>query len=267
MTLPTALSGLLAFWDFQSDGGRHVAVGVAPFELFEQRGPIARAHEGVFGPRALNIAHGQWLRLPRAGLGALNFHGHRPLTLVVWIKRDSPRPWQFLAGVWNERDHRRQYALFVNGTWQFNHVKNTRTPCADRAHAYLSREGGHTPGDPACFSYATGATPVLPGRWHCIAMTYDGTALAVHLDGRLDAHPQHNPLPFAGPIFDGGPTGADFTVAQRAMALWHDYPHGPMPADEGFSGLLGGLAVYGRALSPHELRALADALPARRAAG
>lgn len=249
--------GLLAFWDFQGDGPEHIAHGVAPFALAEQRGPIRRAAEGIFGGQSLCIEHGQWLRLQRAELGALDLHGRRALSLVTWVKCDSPRPWQFLAGVWNEHDHRRQYALFLNGTWQYDHLANDRTPCVNRAHAYLSESGGHTPGHSACFSYATGGSPVRPGRWHCIALSYDGAGLALYVNGRLDRHERHNPLPFAGPIFDGGTEGADFTVAQRSMALWHDYPEGPMPCDEGFSGLFGGVAVYDRALGAEELLALA----------
>lgn len=261
---PATMPGLIAFWDFQGDGPRHVARGVAPFVLVEQRGPIARATEGIFGQKSLRIAFGQWLRLPRSELGALDVHGHRPLSLVAWVKPDSDRLWQFIAGVWNERDHRRQYALFFNGAWQYDHVSGTRTPCARRAHAYLSREGGHTPGHPACFSYATGATELPVNHWVCLALTYDGAQLAVHVNGRLDEHPRHNPLPFAGPIFDGGAAGADFTVAQRAMAAWQDYPDGIMPVEEGFSGLLGGVAVYDRALEPDELMALAAYLPEER---
>ncbi|MCS7048815.1 MAG: LamG domain-containing protein [Verrucomicrobiae bacterium] len=257
---PATIPGLIAFWDFQGFGTQHEARGVCPFTLVEQRGPIARASEGVFGPQSLRIAHGQWLRLPRAELGALNIHGHRPLSLIAWVKPDSDRLWQFVAGVWNERDHQRQYALFFNGAWQYDHVAGMRTPCTRRAHAYLSREGGHTPGHPACFSYATGQTELRPGAWYCLALTYDGEQLAVHVNGRLDANPRHNPLPFPGPIFDGGATGADFTVAQRAMAMWREYPHGVIPVAEGFSGLLGGLAVYDRALSEEELVSLTGEL-------
>lgn len=256
---------LLAFWDFQGEGARHVAVGAAASALVEQRGPITRADGGIFGPRALRIAFGQWLRLPRAELGPLDIHGRQPFTMAAWVQRDSSRPWQFVAGVWNEHDHRRQYALFLNATKMYDHVADTRSPCADRAHAYLSATGGHTPGHPACFSYATGASVVPMGRWACVAMTYDGAELALWVNGRLDALPRHNPMPFRDGIFAGGADGADFTVAQRAMALWHDYPEGPMPADEGFTGLLGGLALWRRALNAAEHEALAALLPARSA--
>lgn len=255
---PTSLPGLLAFWDFQAEGPGHRAAGEAPWVLEEMGGPLARAGEGLFGPSALHVAFGQWLRIPRERLGALNIHGGQPLTVLAWVKPDSARPWQFLAGVWNEHDHRRQYALFYNGAWQFDFEARARTACARRVHAYLSREGGHTPGDPACFSYATGATELETGQWHCLGLTWDGQWLAAWANGRVDSHPRHNPMPFDGPIFDGGPEGADFTVAQRAMAAWHGYPEAPMPVEEGFSGLLGGLAIYQRALVHSEMEALAS---------
>lgn len=246
----------MAFWDFQGEGPRHVARGAAPFALEEREGPVARAGEGVFGPRSLDVRWGQWLRLPRAELGALNFSGKRPLSLVVWAKPDSGRLWQFLAGVWDERRHRRQYALFYNGAWRAVSGRAGREPCRERVHAYLSREGGHTPGHPACFSYATGAAELPPGQWHCFAMTFDGAALRAFANGRLDVCAGSNPLGFDGPVFDGGADGADFTVAQRNMAAWEGYPDTPMPADEGFSGLLGGVAVYDRALDEREIAEL-----------
>lgn len=255
---PLSISGLIAFWDFQTEAGdRHAALGSFPAVLREMRGPIARADEGIFGPRSLSIAWGQWLRISRADVGPLNLTGFQPLTMAAWIKPDSERLWQFIAGVWNEHDHLRQYALFYNGARQAHAPAMTRTECRRRVHGYLSREGGHTPGHPACFSYATGATECAPGRWHFVAYTWDLRHIRVFVDGRLDENADANPFPFEGPIFDGGSRGADFTVAQRAMAAWHDYPDGPMPVDEGFSGLLAGLAVWGRALAPEELAALA----------
>lgn len=261
MLHPGEIHGLLAFWDFSADGPHHPATaGKANFVLVEQCGPIEKVHNGVFGKMCPRIGFGQWYRLERSGLGELDIHGHTPLTMLVWACPDSSRLWQFLAGVWNERDARRQYALFYNGAWQFDFIGRRRTACQHRVHAYLSHEGGHTPGDPACFSYATGATEIVPANWHCFALRWDGRFLEAWLDGRLDVHPGHNPLPFEGSIFSGGRAGADFTIAQRCMAAWRDYPAGRMPTEEGFSGLLGGVAVYNRALEADEMRALAGNL-------
>ena len=54
------------------------------------------------------------------------------------------------------------------------------------------------------------------------------------------------------PIFDGGENGANFTVAQRAIPQWQGYPKTRF-VEQGFSGLLGGLAVYNRALSGSQI--------------
>lgn len=254
---PEDISSLIAFWDFQGEGSLHAARGHSALLLREMRGPIRRAPEGIFGPSSLRIEWGQWLRIPRKDIGPLDLHGRSPLSMVAWIRPDSDRPWQFIAGVWNEHDHLRQYALFYNGTRQSHSPSMNRTECRLRVHGYLSQSGGHTPGHPACYSYATGRTECYPEHWHCIAFTWDLRHIRVYVNGQLDTNGDANPFLFDDSIFDGGSGGADFTVAQRAMALWHGYPDERMPACEGFSGLLGGLAVYGRALDEAELRVLA----------
>jgi hypothetical protein len=70
----------------------------------------------------------------------------------------------------------------------------------------------------------------------------------VYVDGRLDALEHYNPFPYPDGLFDGGDTGADFTVgAVHRGGEWGNF----------FGGRLGGLAVFNRALSDGELRALA----------
>ena len=64
--------------------------------------------------------------------------------------------------------------------------------------------------------------------------------------GRLDERPGRNPYPYPGGIFDGGPAGADFTVGAV---------HRGVEMGNFFAGLLGGLAVYQRALSDPTWRA------------
>jgi hypothetical protein len=81
-----------------------------------------------------------------------------------------------------------------------------------------------------------------------MAMTYDGRASRVYVDGRLDAMQHYNPFPYAEGIFDGGADGADFTVgAVHRGGAWGNF----------FAGHLGGLAVFDRALSDMEMRTLA----------
>ena len=90
-----------------------------------------------------------------------------------------------------------------------------------------------------------------------IAFTYDQKEIRVYFNGELDANEGCNPFPWDKPILDPGEKGADFTVAQRALPAWPGYPDAEAPTHkEGFGGLLGGLAVYKRALKAEELRSI-----------
>lgn len=252
----------IAFWDFQEPSGSpRRSTGRHKLVLEEQCGPLERVSGGPCErPFSLRLRHGQWLRLPREDCPGLNLHGKQPLTLVAWVRLLGERPWQFIAGMWDERA-RRQYGLFVNGTKQYDSATDDRRRARMQVHGYLSDTGGKSPGKEACFSYATGATALKTKRWYCLASVWDGSRLAVYLDGRLDANATANPIPFNAPIFNGIPSdatdghsrwadlpGADFTVGQHGHVQWLNYPKGSGPQDEGFDGCLGGLAVFDQAL-------------------
>jgi len=254
---PEEIDDLICFWDFQpGEGGDLTSRGAARYTFEEMNGPIARVEEGVFGPAALDFEHGQWLRLKHRDCPALDLHGEAEVTVAAWIQRQGDQHWQYIAGMWNELDHHRQYALFTSGHRRAHWRTLERVPAEHQAHGYVSPNGGATPGKPFCFSYATGATTLPEDRWHFIAFTYDGAAIRVYLDGELDASEGYNPFIWDEPIHDAGAEGADFTVAQRAVPKWPDYPRGKTRNSAGFSGILGGLAVFGRALEPAEIRAL-----------
>jgi hypothetical protein len=237
--VPTSLdlSDLICFWDFQEQAGRQrCSRGPHAYRLEERNGPIVRAKDGVWGPYSAHIAGGQWLRIKREDCPALNIHGpDAQFTILAWIKRTSDRQWQYIAGMWNETDSERQYAMFVNGHRKTDYRTFTRTPADCQPHAYMSSEGGATPGNPFCFSYATGATRIQKGRWYFLAATYDQQALRVYVNGKLDSLEHYNPFVYPNkPIFDGGPNGADFTVAQRAVPHWEGYPDEPIERHVGF---------------------------------
>jgi hypothetical protein len=272
--LPTDLAGLLCWWDFQeAPGAAALSKGRYAYALTEQLGPIERVAGGVFGlPKSIHLSPGQWLCAPRATCPGIDLRGHQPLTLLAWIRQDSPRLWQFIAGMWDERD-RRQYGLFVNGSRQYDALTDCRTPAHNQVHGYLSDSGGKSPGKEACFSYATGQTSLHLEQWHCIACVWDGAQIAVYVDGQLDANASANPIPFTAPIFDfealGTPPpphanprwsqlgGADFTIGQHGHVLWADYPAATGPQGEGFSGCIGSICLYDRALDTPEIQALA----------
>jgi hypothetical protein len=249
--------GLVAFWDFQDDPLRSLT---PPYLTLTTGGtPPAPANEGVFGPTSLkfeavgDLAKG-FLFLPADGDHPLSLGGEAAeLTVICWIKRETSayKGCQFLAGVWNEHC-RRQYGLFLNlKIWD----------SAEQVGAHVSQHGGPTPGYPYCMDAAIGATPVPFESWHCVAMTYDGKNAAAYLDGRLDVRepqgePGRNPFHLPGGL---NPEPAEFTVGavSRPSRVEPDpaggfRESGSLIANP-FVGLLGGLAVFRRALSASEL--------------
>ncbi len=261
---PEEIPGLLSFWDFQGEGEeRLTSRGKHAYRLKEMHGKIENAPEGVFGDSALEIQPLQWMMIEREDCPGLNLHGEQAVTMVAWIKRSHNGIWQYIAGVWNERDAKRQYALFTCGHKQTDYVTMDRSDCRYRAHGYVSEVGGATEGKPYCFSYGTGKTVLEKERWHMIAFTYDQKAIRVYVDGRLDENGNSNPFLWDKPIFDGGEEGADFTVAQRPLPQWPGYPDEAPTHSEGFAGLLGGLAVYDRSLTDEEIAGLYQATMAQ----
>jgi hypothetical protein len=249
------LPGLICFWDFQELGGDlRWSRGPYRYPLREHQGKIVRVQDGVWGAYSARVAPTQWLSIDRNKCPALMIHGENAhYTILAWIKRDSDRLWQYIAGVWNETAAKRQYALFVNGSRKTDYRTFTRTKADCQAHAYMSVEGGNTPGNFACFSYASGATRLEKNRWYFLAATYNQRSLKVYVDGKLDALEYYNPFVYSGkPIFDGGENGADFTVAQRAIPDWKGYPDSPYKK-QGLSGQIGGLAVYNKALDAEQI--------------
>lgn len=247
---PLDIADLVAFWDFQGETWRDL--GPNRLQLKEYGGPLPRREEGVFGPSSVELGSGSWLGMPRGECAALDIHGpDAQLSVVAWVKRrrSSYGGCQAVAGMWNEHGWR-QYCLFLN-----LHIHDS----AEQVGAHVSAIGGPTPGEKYCMDAAIGATPIPFDTWSCIAMTYDGHQAAAWLDGRLDHRGARNPYSYPEGIFNGGSTGSDFTVGAVARPEWVDEnrrPHGAVTANP-YHGLLGGLAVYRRALGAAEFSALA----------
>jgi hypothetical protein len=249
---PTAVPNLLSFWDFQEDAGEaRVARGAYPYRLEEREGTIRRVAGGVFGSYAALFPGTAYLAISRPECPALNIHGSRAqVTVVAWLqRRAAPRHGcEAVAGIWNEYD-RRQYCLFLNIGFDGH---------ADQVAGHVSSIGGPTPGCLYCEDVAIGESTVPLNEWQCCAFTYDGQAIRSYLNGKLDDGGNRNPYPYPGGIFDAGESGGDFTVGAvlRPNKLEGATLERP---DSGnwFYGLLGGLAIYDRALTPEELSALA----------
>lgn len=241
---PHEVPGIVCFWDFQEEPETpRVSRGSNAYRLIEMAGPIQRVKYGLFGDYAARISFGQWFRAPRAECPALNIHGRdAQVSVVAWIKRaakrNTKRECEAVAGMWNESRAKRQYCLFLN-LKIFN--------SSDQVCGHVSSLGGPTPGYRYCMDASIGKTPVAFDEWKCVGFTYDSRTVCSYLDGSLDARDGRNPYPYVGGIFDGGAEGSDFTVAgvdrSNEVGNW-------------FEGILGGLAVYNRALTPREMSCL-----------
>jgi hypothetical protein len=253
---PLDVPNLLCFWDFQEPPGRErVAKGRFSYRLQEKDGPVERVavNDAPFGPYAAELGRAGWLNLLRPDCPALNLHGPKAqVSLLAWIKRTtSPNrgSCQAVAGMWNEHALR-QYCLFLNlRIWD----------SAEQVGAHISGVGGATPGYKYCMDAAIGTTPVPFNQWQCVAISYDGQFAKAYVNGKLDKRGDRNPYHYPLGIFDGGKDGADFTVGAvaRPERVDEDFkPHGSVVANRYF-GLLGGLAVYDRALTDDEMLQLA----------
>lgn len=241
---PAEIPGLISFWNFNEPGTTFVAQQGEPYTLHSASGPLVVAEESVapFGGKALQLQEGQWLSIPRHACPRLDIHGPGgALTLMAWIKRGQTRQRQceFIAGQWNETNRGRQYGLFLNiSVWQEE----------DRIFGHLSNVGGPTPGYKYCMDGSMGTTPIATDEWVVVGMSYDGMAGYAWRNGLLDGPSTLNPYSLAGGLHDGGPNGSDFTVGAV---------HRSGEMGNFFCGSIAGLAVYGRALTPAEVYALA----------
>jgi len=240
--------GLVAFWDFQEAAGQDRVSRPGGYRLQEQGGAVERVADGALGPYSARLADEKHFLLARRDLRQLNIHGkNAQVTVVAWVKRQDPKAWQAIAGVWDETRGKRQYCLFLNATSRTHNQEMVRYPVQDRVHGHVSAIGGSTPGHCCCVTYSSGKTAIPLDHWQVIAMSYDGTHSRVYVNGVLDAEENYNPFYYPDGIFDGGEDGAPFTVGAVSA-------HGKM--NNFFVGLIGGLAVYNRALSAQELRAI-----------
>lgn len=248
---PLDINGLISFWDFNEPAGKtRVAQGPFAYALQERRGEIPRVEDGVFGAHSALFDGTKYLEIPRADCPALNLHGtNAQVTVVAWLKRlaTDPHGCEAVAGMWNEYD-KRQYCLFLNLGIDYGR---------DQVGGHISATGGPSPGDPFCLEAGIGSTPVPLDEWQCCAFTYDGEYICAYLNGKFDPRGTRNPYYYPDGIFDGGENGSDFTVGAVARPKDVTLPPPEIPfVGNWFYGLLGGLAVYNRALNETEIREL-----------
>ncbi|MDF1815250.1 MAG: LamG domain-containing protein, partial [Verrucomicrobiales bacterium] len=120
-----------------------------------------------------------------------------------------------------------------------------RFPTKDEVHGHVSNVGGPTAGHPFCITYSSSGTTVPLKQWTLIAMTCDGKASRVYVDGKFVAEEGYNPYPLSGGLYNGD---GDFTVGavDRGGEIGNY-----------FNGELDDLSIYSRALTGQELLYLA----------
>ncbi len=248
MTQPLDLPDILSFWDFQGEAGIDLtAKGSYPYRLHERNGPVFRVQDGIFGAQSVWLSRQAWLEIPNQECIGLHRHGdNSALTLIAWINRyrqvnDSPDeapPPEAIAGIWNETEKQRQYCLFLNII--------ITGGAADNVGGHVSHLGGATAGRRYCEDISAGTTSVPFHEWCMVGFTFDGHFARSYYNGIFEENGALNPFPYEGGLFD---SKADFTIGavnrSGEMGNW-------------YRGLLGGLAIYNRALNPEEMKALAE---------
>lgn len=243
---------LIAFWDFSESAGQSRKSAnfrqYPSYHLLEGNQPLERVNEGPIGGTSVKITDGNWLSIPRDSLGALNIFGPKAqVTVVAWIKKETAKSWQAIAGVWDETHEKRQYYLFSNAHSKTHQDEMVRYPAKNLIHGHISATGGKSPGQKAWISYASSNDSIPLNQWAMISMTYDGEFIKLYIDGKLSENVKTNPFLYDKGIFDGGADGADFTVGANHV-------QGKMINQ--FIGLISGLAVFDRALTNKEMKSI-----------
>jgi hypothetical protein len=248
--------GLVALWDFKEKEGRdRKAVGLGKFPLEEENGTLPRISEGPLSGYSAKFGNKAFLKLENAKTGALNIFGEKQgVTIIAWVKWEGNTG--FVGGMWNEYQDggKRQYGLFVS----LPHYNGRDQVCG-----HISKTGKPTPPFPYSIDYSASKQQVAEKQWQCVAFTYDGAYIKSYLNGRFKArepelidhtkgfegYPEgllqsKNPYYFP---YGMGNNGSDFTVGAVLLKSG---------MGNFFTGLIGGLAVFNRALSEDEIQNL-----------
>ena len=249
-------TGLIALWDFKEKEGKdRKAFGLNNFPLKEKNGKIPRVNEGPLSGYSAEFGNKAFLSIDNNKTGKLNIYGKgQGVTVIAWIKWEGNTG--FVGGMWNEYQDggKRQYGLFVSLPYYNG---------ADQVCGHISKTGRPTPPFPYSMDYSASRQHVDKNEWQCIAFTYDGEYIKSFLNGEfLEREPEliehtkgfegypdgliqsKNPYYFP----DGmGNNGSDFTVG--AVLLKNGMGNF-------YHGLIGGLAVFNRALTENEIREL-----------
>ncbi len=278
--------GLVAFWAFGEEAGQpRLSTGtVNPHPLTEVGDPIPRSEGGPYSGYAADLNGKQYFHIPYAETKDLNIAGPKAqVTMFAVVRVVNLKQSRTIAGMWSEG----KGANDDSGTRQYAMLMNMPTYGGPRQLVpHISSEGGVTrradgSAFPWCADYAATKLEIPEEQWCTLAFTYDSQYIRAYINGVLDKRELDavkdkrtdpyftqegpngkdrgmNPYYHGRGIFQYDPVkhkdiksgGADFTVGAR-------YAVGSM-LGEATIGKFGGLAVFNRALSDEELKALHD---------
>ena len=284
----TQMPGLVAFWTFgEAPGTLRVSTGTAQTHpLKEIGGPIARAEGGPFSGYSADLNGKQYFSIPYAETGDLNISGpEAQVSLFAVVRIVNLKQSRTIAGMWSEG----KGANDDSGTRQYALLMNMPTYGGPRQLVpHISSEGGVTrradgSSFPWCADYAATKQEVPEEQWCTLAFTYDSKFIRAYINGVLDER-KLDPVKDkrSDPYFiQGGPDGKDrgmnpyyhgrgifkYDAAKHAgskSGVGSDFTVGARYAvgsmlGEATIGKFGGLAVFNRALSDAEMKALHDA--------
>ncbi len=248
--------GFVALWDFkEKEGHTRKAIGMGKFPLKEENGTLPRINEGPLSGYSAKFGNKAFLKLENAKTEALNIYGeNQGVTVIAWVKWEGNTG--FVGGMWNEYQDggKRQYGLFVSLPYYNG---------ANQVCGHISKTGKPTPPFPYSIDYSASKQIVAKNEWQCVAFTYDGKYIKSFLNGEFQKREPElikNTKGFEGfpdgliqtknPYYfpDGmGNNGSDFTVGAVLLKSG---------MGNFFNGLIGGLAVFNRALSDEEIQKL-----------
>jgi hypothetical protein len=251
------IDGLVSLWKFNEKPGKErKALGQDKFPLKESSGKIARINEGPISGYSILLDGTGYLSLAHSQTGPLNIFGDSSeVTIIAWLKWTGEQT-GFVGGMWNEYqdDGKRQYGLFISLPYYNG---------GDQVCGHISKTGKPTPPFPYSIDYSASPQKVPENEWCCAAFTYDGRLIKSYLNGVFEGrNPEliSNTVGFKGypnglvqiknPYYfpDGiGDNGSDFTVGAVLLKSG---------MGNFFKGLLGGLAVFNRALSDNEIKSI-----------
>ena len=253
----TATSNLVAYWDFSTKSENLIPDGTGIWKLRTSSGenPIIE-EEGPLSGYSAFFDGTNYLYLPYEETGRLNVKTNA-VTVIAWIKWTGEQT-GFIGGMWNESQNggKRQYGLFVS----LPHYNGNHQVCG-----HISKTGKPTPPFPYSIDYSASKQEVPKNEWCCVAFTYDGTYIRSYLNGEFEEREEeliNNTKGFEGypeglrqsknPYYypDGiGDNGSDFTVGSVLLKSG---------MGNFFKGLIGGLAIYDRALTNEEIRQISQ---------